>query len=75
MEYINETGLQEIRDFLSINHKKGDNFTDAQIQAWAADAEFQMAEGNPRALKLKAGIPFLVVLRHAQSVMTGLNMP
>ena len=51
--HINETGLQEIARFLATRHKLG-NFTDDQLHAWAADAEFQMGEGNPPTIEIKA---------------------
>ena len=51
---INAEGLKEIRAFLSENHKKGDSFTDSMIRAWAADAEFQLAEGNPASIEIKS---------------------
>ena len=50
---INATGLAEIRAFLASNHKLGgDHFTDEMILAWARDAEFQIAEGNPASIEI-----------------------
>lgn len=52
---INEHGLNEIREFLEDNHKKcGDNFTREMLQAWAADAEFQLGEGNPASIEIRS---------------------
>ena len=52
---VNEQGLNEIKEFLTVNHKKGgDYFTRVDIQAWAADAEFQLAEGNPATIEIKS---------------------
>lgn len=52
---VNAQGLVEIKEFLAANHKKGgDHFTDDMIQAWAADAEFQLAEGNPASIEIKS---------------------
>jgi hypothetical protein len=52
---VNEQGLNEIKGFLASNHKKGgDHFTREMLQAWAADAEFQLAEGNPASIEIRA---------------------
>lgn len=52
---VNATGLKEIRNFLALNHRLGgEHFTDEMIRAWARDAEFQIAEGNPAAIEIKA---------------------
>ena len=51
---INETGLDEIREFLAKNHKKGEeHFTIEMIKAWAKDAEFQISEGNPASIEIE----------------------
>lgn len=50
---VNERGLAEIKDFLSANHRKGDNFSVEMLRAWAADAEFQLGEGNPATIELR----------------------
>ena len=42
---INEKGIAEIKDFMSTSHK-AENFDQSMLQAWASDAEFQLAEGN-----------------------------
>lgn len=52
---VNETGLREIKEFLARNHKKGgDYFTRDMLQAWAEQAEFQMREGNPPSIEIRA---------------------
>lgn len=52
---VNERGLNEIKEFLAANHKLGGNhFTRDMLLAWAADAEFQLAEGNPASIEIKS---------------------
>lgn len=52
---VNEAGLAEIHAFLAENHKKGgDHFDHDMLRAWAADAEFQLGEGNPATIELKS---------------------
>ena len=52
---VNEQGLNEIKEFLAANHKKGgDHFTRDMLQAWAADAEFQLSEGNSATIEIKS---------------------
>lgn len=52
---VNEAGLGEIKDFLAKNHKKGgDYFTRDMLQAWAADAEFQLGEGNSATIEIRS---------------------
>lgn len=52
---INAAGLAEIRAILAAYHKLGgDYFTDSMIAAWAADAQFQLDEGNPPSIEIKA---------------------
>ncbi len=57
---VNEAGLEEIRAFLLENHKKPDLYvgttriTMDMLRAWAADAEFQLGEGNPASIELKS---------------------
>ena len=52
---VNEQGLEEIKQFLADNHKKGgDHFTRDMLQAWATDAEFQLGEGNPATIEIRA---------------------
>lgn len=50
---INQTGIREIYEFLTDNHKQ-EEFTESMLNAWAADAEFQMDEGNPPTIEIKA---------------------
>lgn len=52
--FVNSQGIEEIRLFLVENHKKGDCFTDDMLHAWASDAEFQLSEGNPACIEIKA---------------------
>ena len=50
---VNAAGLAEIAAFLAANHKKGgDHFTPDMLRAWAAEAEFQLAEGNTPTIEL-----------------------
>ncbi|MFT3819838.1 MAG: hypothetical protein QM750_19870 [Rubrivivax sp.] len=52
---VNEHGLNEIRQFLAENQKLGgDHFTRDMLLAWAADAEFQLSEGNPATIEIKS---------------------
>lgn len=52
---VNAQGKKEILNFLAENHKKGgDHFTDEMLNAWAADAEFQIYEGNPASIEIMA---------------------
>jgi hypothetical protein len=50
---VNENGMQQISEFLAANHKQG-SFSDEQIRAWAADAEFQLGEGNPPSIEIRS---------------------
>ena len=54
MTTVNEQGLKEIREFLAENHKRGDNFSRSMLLAWARDAEFQLSEGNPASIEIRA---------------------
>ena len=52
---VNETGLEDIKKFLSDNHKLGgDHFDRSMLQAWAHDAEFQLSEGNPASIEIRS---------------------
>lgn len=59
---VNTNGLAQIAEFLKKNHKKSfdqsgesvDYFTGDMLRAWAADAEFQLAEGNTATICLKS---------------------
>lgn len=52
---VNQTGLNEIAEFLAAHHKLGrDHFSDDMLRAWAADAEFQISEGNDATIEIKS---------------------
>ena len=52
---VNAVGLAEIAAFLAENHKLGgEHFTPDMLRAWAADAEFSLAEGNGAVIELTA---------------------
>lgn len=52
---VNETGLNEIKQFLADNHRLGgDHFTNDMLRAWAADAEFQLGEGNEASIEIRS---------------------
>lgn len=52
---VNKAGTQEIRQFLADKHKLGgDHFDESMIHAWAADAEFQLGEGNPASIEIRS---------------------
>lgn len=52
---VNASGLNEIRQFLADHHRLGgEHFTDSMLSAWADDAEFQMTEGNPPTIEIRA---------------------
>lgn len=52
---VNDAGLKQIHQFLADYHKKGgDHFNDEMLRAWAADAEFQLGEGNPASIEIRA---------------------
>jgi len=52
---VNETGLNEIKEFLAANHKKGgDHFNRSMLLSWASDAEFQLSEGNSASIEIRA---------------------
>lgn len=51
---VNAIGLEEIRAFLASNHRYGQEITQDMIHAWAADAEFQLSEGNPATIEIRA---------------------
>lgn len=52
---INAIGLAEIQAFLTAHHKLGgDHFTRDMLMAWAIDAEFQLAEGNPASVEIRS---------------------
>lgn len=52
---VNDNGLNQIHQFLAEHHKKGgDHFDKSMLLAWAADAEFQLAEGNPASIEIRS---------------------
>ena len=52
---VNANGLKQIQQFLAEYHKKGgDHFNDEMLRAWAANAEFQLCEGNPASIEIRA---------------------
>lgn len=52
---VNANGLNQIHQFLAEHHKKGgDHFDKSMLLAWAADAEFQLAEGNPASIEIRS---------------------
>ena len=51
---VNDIGLAEIADFLATWHTGCANPSREQLRAWADDAEFQIAEGNPAMIEIPA---------------------
>ena len=53
---INENGLAQIAQFLSDNIAREFTLENdrAALHAWAADAEYQMGEGNPACIEISA---------------------
>lgn len=52
---VNTNGLNQIHQFLAEHHKKGgEHFDKDMLRAWAADAEFQLAEGNPASIEIRS---------------------
>lgn len=55
IQTVNAVGLAQIADFLADNHKLGgEHFSADMLRAWAADAEFSLAEGNGAVIELAA---------------------
>lgn len=54
--FINNLGLEQIKNFLLANHKKGEEIANNEdmLRAWAQDAEFQLGEGNSATIEIKA---------------------
>lgn len=57
---VNPVGIREIGEFLGVRFKKAVNsgkgagdFDSSMLAAWAADAEFQLDEGNPPVIEIK----------------------
>ena len=52
---VNDNGMTQIHQFLAEHHKNGgDHFDRDMVRAWAADAEFQLSEGNPASIEIPA---------------------
>ncbi len=52
---VNENGLNQIHKILAEHHKLGgDHFDKKMLRAWAADAEFQLEQGNPAMIEIRA---------------------
>jgi hypothetical protein len=53
---INETGMNEIADFLRENHKDGHDIAKDRfcLHAWASDAEESMENGNGPSIEILA---------------------
>lgn len=52
---VNDSGLNEIAEFLGREHRLGrDHFASSMLRAWADDAEFQLSEGNPASIEIRA---------------------
>lgn len=52
---INNTGIAEIAGFLAAHHKLGGgHFSPEMLRGWAAEAEFQLGEGNPPSIEIKS---------------------
>ena len=55
IQTVNEAGLNQIKKFLAAHHKQGgDHFTREMLQAWAADAEFSLTEGNGASIEIRS---------------------
>lgn len=62
---INEIGIKEIHDFLASRHKLGgDHFDVNMLNAWAAEAENNAAEGNGATVEI---LSFDSVSGHAET--------
>jgi hypothetical protein len=48
---INQNGINQIKDFLMVAHKQK-FFSEKMLQAWAADAEFQLGQGNGACIEI-----------------------
>lgn len=62
---VNDNGLNQIHQFLAEHHKLGgDHFDRDMLRAWAADAEFSLAEGNDAGIEIRS---FDSVSGHAET--------
>lgn len=50
--YVNAIGIKEIQEFLAANHKRGAALGDREVKAWAAQADFQLGEGNTPTIEI-----------------------
>ena len=53
-QIINQHGIQEIAAWLADHMIGGADLMESQKTAWAADAEFQLGEGNPPVIELRS---------------------
>ncbi len=51
---VNQDGLAQIRAHLAAHHKKGTNFTDEMIGAWASDVEQSLSDSGLAEFEIKA---------------------
>lgn len=53
---VNDNGIAQIAEFLRNNHKKGEMIAENadMLRAWAADAEFQLGQGNPASIEISS---------------------
>ena len=56
MKDVNNIGIAEIAEFLRAHHKNGARIADSAelLNGWAAEAEFQLAEGNPPCIEIRS---------------------
>ena len=72
---VNAVGLAEIAAFLAENHKLGgEHFTPDMLRAWAADAEFSLAEGNGAVIELTARDSMRGVTQTFEISVSGLDI-
>lgn len=53
---VNQAGINEIAAFLVANHKQGERISKdaSMLNAWAADADFSLSEGNDAGIEIKS---------------------
>lgn len=53
---INAIGISQIANFIRENHRNGAAIAADKtcVAAWARDAEFQLGEGNPASIEIRA---------------------
>ena len=55
MKIVNKLGLEQIKNCLEEFHKRGsEHFTDAMLQAWAADVERSLQENDRAEFEIRA---------------------